>query len=253
MATEGKYAELLEGAEALEFKGTVPSALVPKALARFNLTKDKQQDRFIYFFDTPKLDLMRAGIITRARRTPGSEHDSTVKFRPVDPASIGKKWRKFKGFKIEADASERSLVKSASFSTPVEKGLIKEVVAGEKGIDKLFDEDQLAFVEEVGKVKIDFTKLVVLGPLEAAKWSFRDPGCPWPIVAELWRREDGAEMLELSVKAPVVHAAVVAAGFMAFLDEVGVQRDTAQQAKTRWAIDYYIDKIQKSSSRSAKK
>ena len=44
--------------------------------------------------------------------------------------------------------------------------------------------------------------------------------------------------MEVSVKAPAIQAAAVMAGFMAFLAEVGVERDSAQQAKTRWALDY---------------
>ena len=43
----------------------------------------------------------------------------------------------------------------------------------------------------VAQRKIDFATLVVLGPLVAQRWRFEDPACPWPITAELWRREDG--------------------------------------------------------------
>ena len=50
-----------------------------------------------------------------------------MKFRPVDPAQIGAQWRKYRDFKIEVDASEKAMVKSASFSMPVDKGLIKRV------------------------------------------------------------------------------------------------------------------------------
>ena len=45
-------------------------------------------ERFIYFFDTPELELFESGIIARARRIVGSDHDSTIKFRPVVPDSV---------------------------------------------------------------------------------------------------------------------------------------------------------------------
>jgi len=45
--------------------------------------------------------------------------------------------------------------------------------------------------------------------------------------------------MELSIKAPIVQAAAALGGFMAFLAEVGVEQDNDQQAKTRWALDYY--------------
>ena len=151
--TRGRYAKLLAGAEAIEIKATIPQSQVKAALKRYNLTERNDDERYIYFFDTPRLDLLKSGIVARARRVVGDEHDSTIKFRPVDPARVGKQWRKYKDFKIEADASEKGIVKSASFSMPVAKGLIKKVVAGDKGIAALFTEEQEEFLKEMsGKV-----------------------------------------------------------------------------------------------------
>ena len=45
-------------------------------------------------------------------------------------------------------------------------------------------------------------------------------------------------MFEVSIKTPVVQAAAATAGFMAFLAEVGAERDDGQQAKTRWALEH---------------
>ena len=88
-----------------------------------------ENERYIYFFDTPELELFETGIIARARRIIGSAHDSTIKFRPIVPDSVPAVWRKYSGFKIEADASEKGVVKSASLTMPVAKGLIKRVAA----------------------------------------------------------------------------------------------------------------------------
>ena len=77
----------------------------------------------------------------------------------------------------------------------------------------------------------------------AQRWRIEDPGCPWPITAELWTRGDRKRMMELSIKAPALLAAVAVGGFMAFLAEVGAERDKSQQAKTRWALDYYVGKL----------
>jgi len=244
--TRGRYARLMEGVEAIEIKATIPHKQVAAALTHYKLTHNNDEQRFIYFFDTPRLELLKAGIVLRARRIVGDEHDSTVKFRPVDPARVSKRWRKFRDFKIEADASEKGVVKSASFSMPVAKGLIKRVVSGDKGIASLFTEEQEAFLADLsGGRTMDFTKLAVLGPLEAQRWDFDDPACPWPITGELWRRADGATLMEVSVKAPAVQAAAVMAGFIAFLAEVGAERDVAQQAKTRWALEYYAARLRK--------
>ena len=210
--------------------------------AGFGLTAHNDEERFIYFFDTPKLDLLGAGIITRARRVIGDDHDSTVKFRPVVPADVGKEWRKYRGFKIEADASENGMVKSASFSMPVDKGLIKRVAAGKRSIAALFTDEQETFLATIAGREIDFSKLVVLGPLHAQRWELADPACPWPMTVELWRRSDGKRLLEVSIKTPAVQAAAAIGGFMAFLAEVGAERDREQQTKTRWALEFYAAK-----------
>jgi hypothetical protein len=106
---------------------------------------------------------------------------------------------------------------------------------------------QEAFLKETAGRAPDLSTLSVLGPLQAQRWDFEDPACPWPITAELWRREDGAMMVEASVKAPAVQAAAVMGGFMAFLAEVGAERDRQQQAKTRWALEYYAARSAKAS------
>ena len=164
-ATAGLVAKAVAGAEAIEIKATVPDHQVGMALERFGLTTNNDEERHIYFFDTPALALLAEGIVARARRVIGDEHDSTIKFRPIDPEQIGAKWRKYRDFKIEVDASEKAMVKSASFSMPVDKGVIKRVASGKTPIEAVFTAEQEEFLMTLSKRKIDFTELAVLGPL----------------------------------------------------------------------------------------
>ena len=71
IATKGQIAKTVAGAEAIEIKATIPDHQVTPALRRFGLTTRNDEERYIYFFDTPKLDLLAAGIIARARRIVG--------------------------------------------------------------------------------------------------------------------------------------------------------------------------------------
>ena len=87
--------------------------------------------------------------------------------------------------------------------------------------------------------KLDYAKVIVMGPIQVWRWKVDHPGLPWPITGELWEREDGTEIFEVSIKTPVVQGAAATAGFMAFLAEVGAEEDDAQQAKTRWALEHY--------------
>ena len=124
-ATKGKVAERVAGADDVELKATIPHKQIHMGLKRYNLTADNDEERYIYFFDTPELELFHAGVVLRARRSVGGAHDSTVKLRPVDPKKVPAAWKKYLGFKIEADASENGVVKSASLTMPVAKGTIK--------------------------------------------------------------------------------------------------------------------------------
>jgi hypothetical protein len=129
--------------------------------------------------------------------------------------------------------------------TPAERASIEEFQEFrqlEEARPRGFTPDQEAFLEKTAGHRIDFARLVVLGPLMAHRWRVEDPACPWPITVELWKREDGQRMMEMSIKAPAVQAAVAVAGFMAYLAEVGAERDREQQTKTRWALEYYAGK-----------
>jgi hypothetical protein len=237
LETRGQVARTVAGTEGVEIKATIPESQVDLALQLYGLSLD-DNERYIYFFDTPELDLFTQGIIARARRIVGAAHDSTIKFRPIDPDSVPALWRKYSGFKIEADASHKGVVKSASLTMPVAKGHIKRVAAGNESVASLFSEEQLLFLLSMANRKIDYTKVIVMGPVRAWRWKYLDPGLPWSITGELWRRSDGERLFEVSIKVPVVQAAAATAGFMAFLAEVGAEREEGQQAKTRWAIEH---------------
>jgi hypothetical protein len=231
----------MAGAEDVEIKALIPAKQIEPALQLYGLQKDNNE-RYIYFFDAPDLEGFEIGIIARARRIVGGQHDSTIKFRPVDPKSVPTLWRKYTGFKIEADAGDKGVVKSASLTMPVPKGLIKRVAAGMNPISDLFSEQQLLFLFSLASKKLDYSKVIVMGPIRAWRWKVKSPGLPWPITGELWQRDDGAEIFEVSVKTPVVQAAAATAGFMAFLAEAGAERDCGQQAKTRWALEHWAKK-----------
>lgn len=235
--TRGQVARTMAGAEGVEIKATIPEQQIDAALGLYNLSLTGNE-RDIYFFDTPELTLFEVGIIVRARRVVGSAHDSTIKFRPVDPDSVPALWRKHSGFKLEADASQKGVVKSASLTVPVKKGLIKRVAAGKDPIATLFTEEQLLFLLSMANKKIDYEKVVVMGPIQTWRWKYIDPALPWQLTGELWQRANGARLFEVSIKVPVIQAAAAGAGFMAFLAEVGAERDDGQQAKTRWALEH---------------
>ena len=53
---------------------------------------------------------------------------------------------------------------------PVAKGLIKRVDAGNAPVASLNTEEQLLFLLSLANKKIDYSKVVVLGPMRAWRW-----------------------------------------------------------------------------------
>ena len=62
------------------------------------------QIRQVFFFDTPDLALNQAGVVVRARRVQGRDHDAVVKLRPVVPDELPAELRADPGFVVEVDA-----------------------------------------------------------------------------------------------------------------------------------------------------
>lgn len=238
-----RVAPKVEGAEQTEIKTTIEGGSIDDALKAFGLTPENAEQRFVYFFDTPAQKLLKAHVVVRARRVPGKQHDSTIKLRPVEPESVGAKWKKLKGFKIEADAGATGIVLSASLTRQVEKGLIKKLEAGGSDLAEIFDDEQERFLEQMCGVSVKLGTLTRFGPIAVSWWKTTYMGLPVPMTAELWTRGDGARLLELSIRVASGQAAFASGGFLAFLADLGAQPDNASQAKTKWAMEYRGDPI----------
>jgi hypothetical protein len=57
--------------------------------------------------------------------------------------------------------------------------------------------------------------------------------------------------MEMSIKARVVQAAAAIGGFQAYLAELGAERDSDEQAKTRWALGFYAAKLRAAAKKQA--
>ncbi len=61
--------ELIEGSDSVELKLTVPASTAQSAVSTLGIDPLEAQLRQVFFFDTPDLDLDRAGVVVRARRS----------------------------------------------------------------------------------------------------------------------------------------------------------------------------------------
>ncbi len=230
---------LLEGADSVELKLTVPETDHRSAVASLQLDPLDAQIRQVVFFDTPDLALNRAGLIVRARRIQGRGDDSVVKLRPVVPGDLPPKLRTSPNFGVEVDVMPGGFVCSASLKAKWDGTAVKQVLAGDRAIRKLFTKEQRAFYVAHAPEGLALDDLVPLGPINILKLAYVPRGFARRLVAELWFYPDGSRILELSDKTRPAAAFQLAAETRAFLGERGVDLSGEQQTKTRTALEHF--------------
>ena len=244
LLSDDQLAELLsliEGADSIELKLTVPDEDRRSTVVALGLDPLEAQLRQVFFFDTPGLDLNRAGVVIRARRSQGRDDDSVVKLRPVVPAELPAELRREKLFGVEVDAMPGGFVCSGSFKG--ETSGVREAAAGERSLSKLYSKQQRAFYAEHAPEGIAIDDLSVMGPVTVLKLKSSPEGYERKLVVELWFYPDGSRILELSTKCKPTEAFDVAARTRAFLAERGVNLGGEQETKTRTALDFFAAEL----------
>ena len=244
LLSDDQLAELLSligGADSVELKLTVPDDDRRSTVVALGLDPLEAQLRQVFFFDTPGLDLNRAGVVTRARRSQGRDDDSVVKLRPVVPAELPAELRREKLFGVEVDAMPGGFVCSGSFKG--ETSGVREAAAGERSLSKLYSKQQRAFYAEHAPKGIAIDDLSVMGPVTVLKLKSSPEGYERKLVVELWFYPDGSRILELSTKCKPTEAFDVAARTRAFLAERGVNLGGEQETKTRTALDFFAAEL----------
>ena len=140
---------LLKGADTVELKLTVPESDHRSAAASLRLDVMDAQIRQVVFFDTPDLTLNQSGLVVRARRVQGKGDDSVVKLRPVVPNDLPPRLRKSPSFGVEVDAMPGGFVCSGSLKAQWGPRPVREVLAGDRPIRKLFTKEQREFFADV--------------------------------------------------------------------------------------------------------
>jgi hypothetical protein len=238
----GELLGLIEGADSVELKLTVPESDHYAAAGALGLDPLDAQIRQVYFFDTPDLSLSKAGVVARARRVQGKGDDSVVKLRPVVPDQLSKKLRKTRGFGVEVDAMPGGFVCSGSMKSPA-RADVRETVTGARSLRKLFSKDQQAFFTEYATDGIELDDLSILGPIFVLKLKFAPKDLKRRLVAEMWLYPDNSRILELSTKCAPPDSFLAAAEVRAFLSERGVDLSGEQETKTRKALEFFSKRL----------
>ena len=231
--------QLLEGADTVELKLTVPDAGHRSAVAALDMDPLEANLRQVFFLDTQDLLLEQHGLIARVRRAQGGDDDAVVKLRPVVPSELPGDLRRLPGFGVEVDAMPGGFVCSARLKATLRPGKVKELTAGTRPAHSLFTKEQRSFFAQHVPDGTDLDDLLVLGPVTVLKLKMQPSGYGRRLVAELWNYPDGSRILELSTKCAPSEAFQVAATLRVFLDERGISLTGEQQTKTKTALEFF--------------
>jgi hypothetical protein len=231
---------LMNDADSVELKLSVPGEDRRSTVVALGMDALDAFIRQVYFFDTPDLDLDRAGVVVRARRTQGKPDDSVVKLRPVVPSDLSAELRARKEFGVEVDALPGGYVCSASFKHKHKASdVVKPAVVGGQALSKLFSKQQRRFFAEHAPEGLDLDELSILGPVHVLKLKFSPEGYERKLVTEMWMYPDGSRILELSTKCEPDEGFQVAAETRAYLAGRGINLFGEQETKTRRALEFF--------------
>ena len=233
---------LIGEADSVELKLTVPDTDQHGMAAKLGMDPLDAQIRQVFFFDTPDLQLDRAGIAVRARRVQGRGDDSTVKLRPCVPSDLPKRIRRSPNVVVEVDAMPGGYVCSASMKHAMGATAVRAVVNGEQPTRKLFSKEQRAMFESYAPVGLALDDLTILGPIFVLKLKAVPRELGRKLVAELWQYPDFSRVLELSTRTTPGEAFQVRAEGRAYLTQRGVPIGGDQQTKTRAALTFFSNR-----------
>jgi hypothetical protein len=233
----GELLSLIEDADSVELKLTVPESDQRSAIAALDMDPLDAEIRQVYFFDTPDLALYDAGVVARARRVQRKGDDSVVKLRPIVPAELPSDLRQSPNLVVEVDAMPGGFVCSASLKRSMGSTEVREAAKGARSVSKLFSKEQRAFFAAHAPEGVGLDDLEVLGPIFVMKLKFSPAGHDRRMVAEVWLYPDETRILELSTKCKPVETFDVAARARALLAKSGIDLSGHQQTKTRTALE----------------
>ncbi len=240
--------QLVRGADSIELKLTLPDHSYRSAAAALGVDPLEAQIRQVFFFDTPDLALNRAGVVARARRVQGREHDSVIKLRPVVPSELPAELRRLPEFVVEVDALPGGYMCSASLKGTLSTTAVRESLGGQRPLRKLFSKAQRAFFTEHAPEGLTLDDLAVLGPIFVLKLKLSPKSFGRKIAAEMWLYPDGARVVELSTKCLPGQGLDVAIELRDYLASKGIPLDGEQTTKTKTALEFFSTELREAAA-----
>jgi hypothetical protein len=238
-----QFVQLKQSVDSIELKATIPESQHRAATTGLDVDVLDAQIRQVFFFDTPQLDLDRAGVVLRARRVQAKGDDTVVKLRPVVPDDLPNELRQSPNMGVEIDVMPGGFVCSASMKGNPTTVSVKEAVSGKAPLRKIFSKEQRAFFTAHAPEGIDVDTLSVLGPITVFKLNWVPEDFGRKLVGEMWLYPDYSRIVELSTKCAPAETLEVAFSVRRFLQDKGIDLGSEQQTKTRTALEFFAKQL----------
>ena len=239
--------------DGVEIKATIAGDATSQAVRTLGLPSGRPTWEIFFCEDvtvglsaaTPLLD---AGVILRARAKPGGKDDTTAKLRPCRRSQLPDRWLAAEKdddweLKVEADWAGDRRALAASLTADRRNGVVGAVSRGERPVEDLFVEAQLAFLRDGATIGINLATLTVLPPITATRWGSVE-GTPdgLDLRAERWTVGD-LDFLELSAVAPVEGAPAAQQLLAGFVESLDVGAPPDQETKTRQVLRHLVERV----------
>lgn len=226
----------------VEVKILVPEdgydALVPELRSAVTST------RWVYFLDTPGLDLAHRGVVIRARTaTRGRGNvvrgDSVVKLRRDGPARLPRGVRASRNLSVELDALPSTSWWTTAVSRRVRPSVVRDAVRGREPLRSLLSGEQRRFFRAL--TPQSWGDLRVHGPVEVTRTVGGHPGMPGRLELQRWDYPDGSRLTEVSTKCRPPRAVSAAAAIRRLLVERGIDLGIEQRSKSGASLAHFSE------------
>ena len=234
--------KILKDVGSVEIKLVAPIHTHRATIAKLGIDPIETEIRQVYFFDTPNLDLNKAGVVVRARRIQGGSGDTVVKLRPVDPAEIDQELRRSASFKTEIDVVPGGFVCSGCSRDAARRRRRRTRSAARCRWTRCLEgaAGVLQQARPEGRRTSAARDLRPTFVLKARKWIKR---LDRRLVVEMWLFPDGSRNLEITVKSEPSEAFQVAQEAKEFFKDIGIGLSADQQTKTRAAMQFFQPEV----------
>jgi hypothetical protein len=204
------------------------------ALSVLGPVVDPPRVRRVHYLDTPDLELLRNGVVVRARVTGGAGarpcEEVVVKLRRPAPHRRSRAGR----LPVELDALPAEVTWAASLRRRLAEGEVHAAVDRRRPARHLLGKEQRALLCSVVGDELDIDGLVAMGPVDVVRLTSGRSGDR--IGIESWTLPDSTRLLELSAKCRPGRSRKVAAQVRELIADHGIVLSDRQVTKTQMSL-----------------